>query len=186
MKQKFLTGLILLVFPFIIFAQEIQETQESDSLKAALKDRQLANKLYNESLELFNENKYTESITMINKAIALNPEFAKAYFNRAGIRLRLSSTDEAIEDYNKVMELEPNPTIYTGRAYAYIIKKEYQKAIEDLSIAINDNPDYAEAYYYRGCVYVEQEKYSQALTDFDNKFLIISPANKAWVFIFCT
>ncbi|MBM3435130.1 MAG: tetratricopeptide repeat protein, partial [Bacteroidetes bacterium] len=141
--------------------------QQPDTSKQALKDSQLAFKLYNESLGCFNDNKYPEAVSMATKAIALNPQFVKAYYNRGCYRLRMNLPEDAIADYSKVISLDPGGSGYKARGYVYLVKKEYQKAVEDLSVAVINDPESAGSYYYRACAYSLQEKNSQALADFD-------------------
>lgn len=45
-----------------------------------------------------------------NKCIKLDPYFAEAYFNRAGIYSKIGNIDEAIGDYNKCLEFNPADT----------------------------------------------------------------------------
>ena len=161
MKNKRLIIIVLLVIPILSFSQV------PDTSKLSTKDNLLSIKLYNESLGLFNQQKQLEAITMLNKAIALNPKFAKAYYNRGCYRLQSHSLDDAIEDFTQLIKLEPGSKGYMGRGYTYLLKKEYQKAIEDLSVAVLNDPKNANAFYYRGSVYTQQEKYTQALADFD-------------------
>ena len=119
MKNKLICLVILLV-PMLIMAQS------QDTTKTNFKNNKLANNLYNESLSLFEEQNYTEAITMINKAIALNPEFAKAYYNRACYQLQLGDLDEAIVDFTTSIKLNASSITYTGRGYVYLLKKDYE------------------------------------------------------------
>jgi len=110
----------LLIVVLLIF-QITLSAQNADSTNMAARDGKLANKLYNESLALFGENNYTEAISAINKAIALNEDFSNAYYNRACFNLKLNNIDEAINDFNKVIEIEANARTFTGRGYAYLL-----------------------------------------------------------------
>ena len=67
MKKILLKFFIIFIVPVFLLAQSADTTKISSS------DSKLANKLYNESLELFDEGKSIEAITLINKAITLNP-----------------------------------------------------------------------------------------------------------------
>lgn len=51
-------------------------------------------------------------------------------------------------------------------------KKEYQEAINDYTKAIEINPDYADAYFYRGCAKHKLKNYRGALADFSRAIQI--------------
>ncbi|MCK9614063.1 MAG: tetratricopeptide repeat protein [Candidatus Omnitrophica bacterium] len=62
--------------------------------------------------------------------------------------------DEAITEYNKAIELNPNyAEAYNNRGVAYNVKGSYDQAISDFTRAIEINPSYAEAYYDRAVAY---------------------------------
>jgi Tfp pilus assembly protein PilF len=57
--------------------------------------------------------------------------------------------------------------IYRLQAMEYLDKKDYDRAIEIFTQAINIDPDYARAYMNRGSVYQEKGAYELALRDFN-------------------
>jgi len=58
---------------------------------------------------------------------------------------------EAINDYNKAIELNPKHSkAYYNRGLAKGELKDYRGAIQDFNKAIELNPNYAKAYYNRG------------------------------------
>ena len=67
------------------------------------------------------------------------------------------------------------PVCITLGGLAYYNLGQYQRAIEDYSAAIRLKPDYALAYYNRGCVYIKNpDQYKQAIEDF-NKAIHLKP-----------
>ncbi len=48
-----------------------------------------------------------EAIKDYDKAIELNPQYAKAYNNRGKAKAKLGRNEEAIKDYDKAIELNP-------------------------------------------------------------------------------
>jgi tetratricopeptide (TPR) repeat protein len=131
---------------------------------------------------------FENSIESYNKAVALNPDFMLAYFNRANTRTKLldyeSSKGEEnqkqnsvfsmsklnsefiIKDYNKVVELEPNFIYgYFNRGNFYFLNNDFTSAITDYSIAIAIEPDLAEAYFNRGLAYILQGDKKKGLID---------------------
>jgi tetratricopeptide (TPR) repeat protein len=56
---------------------------------------------------------------------------------------------------------------YYQKSFQFINAGSTQDAIELLTLAINKDPSFFEAYYNRGVMYYCQEKYQLALNDFD-------------------
>ena len=88
---------------------------------------------------------------------------------RADINSGLKRYEEAISDYNRVIELDPyNYFAYLDRGSAYRNLKQYPNAIEDYSQAIK--LDYRKSglgYANRAYTYELKEKYQKALLDYN-------------------
>ncbi len=131
-------------------------------------------------------------IQYFTKALQLNPKLAEAYEKRAVHYYFQDRLDEAIEDYNRVIELKPervNPYVMRGLAYlkkghgegffaelhrlARRIRKappsesrEYlERAIADFSRAIELDPQLAKSYSYRAEAYLFRGMIDQAIRD---------------------
>ena len=77
-----------------------------------------------------------------------------------------STKVKAIDDYNKVIELNPNDaTAYHDRGLAYKRKGKHDKAIQDFNKTI-EIKDFAEAYYTRGECYRQRNDFSNCANDF--------------------
>ena len=67
----------------------------------------------------------------------------EAYDLRGNTKILLSRYRDAIIDYNKAIEIEPqNAYLFFWRGFAFESMKEYRKAIEDLSISLRLDPDF--------------------------------------------
>jgi len=76
--------------------------------------------------------------------------------------------EEAIENYNKTIALNPNvSTVYVLRGNAYASLKKHEEAIEDYDKAADLDPNNPKIYSYRGYAYAELEKYEEAIKDFN-------------------
>jgi len=85
---------------------------------------------------------YDKAISDYNKAIELNPNYAKAYNNRGVAYDDLKQYDKAISDYTKALELNPNyAEAYNNRGLVYSDLKQYGKAISDFNKVIELNPN---------------------------------------------
>lgn len=121
MKKILFISIIAL---FVVKAQFAQDTQEKPTVNT--EDAKLANKLYNESLKLYDEEKYLEGINLLNKAIGLRPDFDKAFYNRSCMYLQANRLDEAIADLNAALEIRPSAEYYTARGYVYLLKRFFK------------------------------------------------------------
>jgi tetratricopeptide (TPR) repeat protein len=102
---------------------------------------------------------------------------AVVYSNRGTAHLNMEEYDQAIQNYDKAIELNPNLAIaYNNRGNAYEDKGEYDRAIQDYDKAIELNPNLAIVYNCRGNVYVDKGKYDQAIQDY-NKAIELDPEN---------
>ena len=116
------------------------------------------------------------AIADYNKAIALDPKFAKAYTNRGIAYKNKGEFDRAIADYNKAIAHDPKfATAYTNRGVAYRKKGEVDRAIADFTKAIALNPKSAAAYTNRGIAYKNKGEFDRAIADF-RKALEINPS----------
>jgi tetratricopeptide (TPR) repeat protein len=121
---------------------------------------------------------YTGAINAYNKAIEISPGEFSAFFYRAISKFNMLDYKGAITDFYKVLELlskndDKRITKSKQAAYKNAIKESqlvspriadfyfnngksdyteqyYEKAITNLNITILINPDYTQAYYYRG------------------------------------
>ena len=87
----------------------------------------------NKGAELAKNGKYEEAILQFNKAIAIKPDYYKAYSNRGLAYLKLNKLDKAISDFDKSLDIKPDyAAAYNGRGITYAQKKEYSKSLSDL------------------------------------------------------
>jgi tetratricopeptide (TPR) repeat protein len=116
------------------------------------------------------QNEYEKGIEEINKAIALNPHEGMAYVLRGFIYMQEKSKDpeKAIADASKVIDIGGlwSAMAYSNRGVTLLFeKKQYDRAIDDLSRAIDLTPRNAPAYTARGIALAFKNQFNQALED---------------------
>jgi tetratricopeptide (TPR) repeat protein len=116
------------------------------------------------------QNEYEKGIEEINKAIALNPHEGMAYVLRGFIYMQEKSKDpeKAIADASKVIDIGGlwSAMAYSNRGVTLLFeKKQYDRAIDDLSRAIDQTPRNAPAYTARGIALAFKNQFNQALED---------------------
>ena len=114
-------------------------------------------------------NQNSKAVEDYGRAIAASIEFktlkaseefktlTTSYYNRAHIHLKTKNYDEAIKDFEKVLELDPwhdTASMFVG--IAYLDQGLYDKAIEAFDLAIDSNADSSRSYYCRGLCFYEK------------------------------
>jgi len=95
-----------------------EPTEVIDTVKTvSAADNQKAEKLYNQGIVLYQQQKYDEAIAKFNEALKIKPNFAKAYFNRATCKAEQEKYAEAISDYNMAISLIPVAKSYFSRVW---------------------------------------------------------------------
>ena len=81
-----------------------------------------------------------------DKAIEIDPNYARAYAGRAAIYNDWGQHPQALRESEQAIKLDPNLAWgFNTRGWAHIGLLNYQKAIEDLNKAIELDPKYAYA-----------------------------------------
>jgi tetratricopeptide (TPR) repeat protein len=100
-------------------------------------------------------------------AIALNPNYAEAFYNRALAYRRKGDIDHALADYDRSIGLDAgNPAAFNNRGDALMQRGRYERALEDFDRAIELNGEYAIAFINRGLVYRNKGLTGRAVADF--------------------
>jgi len=95
-------------------------------------------------------------------------EKAAKYFREAQKRGIACDIDGSIECYNQVLKLDPqNSSAYEARGTALLIKRKFQKAIDDFDKSISINPKNYSSYWGRGAAKNSLGEKHGALKDFD-------------------
>src|SRR5579871_3400311 len=96
-------------------------------------------------------------------------KLAWAYANRCREHNDKAESDQAIEDCNQALALNPRDSAaFNNRGNAYYGKKDYARAIADYDQAIQLQPKFATALDNRGIAYAEQSKNDGAIAG-DNR-----------------
>ncbi len=124
-----------------------------------------------------NKKDYDNAIAAYSKAIELNPQEVRAYFNRGNTYKLRGQYDLAMADY-KAIELNPQEArIYIGRGLVFAAKGQYDLAIVDYNKAIELKPQgelEVLVYNNRGLSYVAKRQYDLAIVDY-NKAVELNP-----------
>jgi tetratricopeptide (TPR) repeat protein len=120
---------------------------------------------------------FAGAIADYNKAIALQPDCAPAYFNRGNTKKAEGFLDDAIDDFDQAIELNPSYAIaYNNRGLTKYAKNDLAGAIADFNKAIEFDASYAGAYNNRGNAKDDKGDLEGALADYD-KVIALNPGS---------
>ena len=125
-------------------------------------------------------------VFIVLNVVNTDKDTAEKHFNQGQKLADEGRYDDAIVEFGKAIELDPNIELgpnyaaaYSKRGSAYTYEGQYDLAIADYNKAIELDPnielgpDYAVAYYNRGSAYTYKRKYDLAIADF-NKVIELS------------
>lgn len=128
------------IFPIHINVTEINSlaelfTQYKDQEVNEKRDRSSNNDLtakeyYENALKLEEKQDFEGAVDLLNKAIKLNPDFAKAYEARSDMKYYLQDLNGALNDIQTALKLDPkSKEAYVSRA---LLKLELGSYVEDI------------------------------------------------------
>lgn len=139
----------------------------------------------------------------LNKAITIDPKSGEAYLFRGALYSDIGQNDKAISDLKTACELGKeigceqlrktygitarNPDASRKEAFLFLKngldyskKKQFDRAIQEFTKAINSEPRYTTAYYDRGCAYFGKGDHEKAIEDFSIAIAIDSSYTNAY------
>lgn len=130
-------------------------------------DDQLALAYNNRANARDDQGKPEDAIFDYNRALAIDPHYVNARYNRATLYLRLERLALAIADFDLVLQLEPKRAdAANNRSLAYLKIGNLDEAIAGFSAAIQLDPSNAYAYNNRGVAWRRKNERDNAIADF--------------------
>ena len=108
------------------------------------------------------------ALSLINKAIAINPGNATLFFNRGIILKELKQRKDAVASYDQAIAIKPDyADAFYNRGILLQELNQLDAALASYDQAIVINPHYADAYYNRGNVLNMLNQQAAAITCYD-------------------
>ena len=108
------------------------------------------------------------AVTLIDRAIAVNPREATAHFNRGLALAELQRFDDAAVGFSVALALNPNfAEAYCNRGNALQALGRVEEALSDYRKAVGLNSSYANAWHNEGAALFSLKRYEEALTRLD-------------------
>jgi TolB-like protein len=153
------------------WAKEVETSRRKagDLARQALQAREnepgiLANAAF--VLALFGED-IGAMIGLVDRALAVNPSFARGWYVSGTLRLWAGHPDLAIEHVETSIRLSPRermgqPLFVMGMAY--FIKRQFDEAAPKLLLAVQDNPGFPNSYRFLAACYAHIGRLDEART----------------------
>ena len=127
---------------------------------------QSARRFYKTGEDFMEVNKFEDAIEQFTNALNVDPDYDKAYLARANAYERLEQYEKAARDYERAIVFnERDEEIHYKAGKAYFDNQEPAKALSKLNDALDRKSKFLEAYQLRSMVYLELERYDEALED---------------------
>jgi len=117
-------------------------------------------------------------MTLIDRALALNPSFARGWFQSGFIRLMAGQADLAIEHVETSLRLSPRGRIgypFAVIGQAHFVSRRYETAVPNLLLAIQDDPTFPPGYRNLAACYAHMGRLDEA-RDIVRRLRAITPA----------
>jgi tetratricopeptide (TPR) repeat protein len=123
--------------------------------------------------------RYEEALVDLNRAIALDEQYALAIAIRGEIYRSMGRYEEALVDLNRAIALDEQYALAIAvRGETYRLMGRYEEALVDLNRAVALNEKYAQAIAHRGNTYRLMGRYEEALVDLNRA--IVLDAEEEW------
>jgi tetratricopeptide (TPR) repeat protein len=138
-----------------------------------VKGKDLAITVRNRGLGYAAKNDYDRAIADYDKAIGIDPAYAKAFDSRGFAYYGRRDYDRAIADFDQAIKFDPNTAIpFRDRGLAYRAKRDYDHALVDFTEALRIDPNYRDAINERGLTYENKGDFDRAIADFSEAIRI--------------
>jgi len=118
---------------------------------------------------------WKNGMTLWTDVIEQDQTIASAYYNRGNYFMNHGGFKEALNDFNKTIELAPNHfDAINNRGTLYMDHNLNDSALKDFNKAIALKPDLSKAYYNRGNIFMLEKKFDQSIKDF-SKTIQLNP-----------
>ncbi len=104
-------------------------------------------------------------IALVDRALALNPSFARGWYISGALRMWAGQPDIAIEHVGAALRLSPRARIGSSlllMGYAHLFSRHFDEAVPKLILAIQDDPSYPQPYRVLAACYAHMGRLDEA------------------------
>ena len=123
----------------------------------------------------------TKAFDYLNRAISINPNYLKAYYNRGLLYAKNKRYEKAIKDFTKAIEQKNYFRAYLSRAEVFFQLKDFSKSLNDIQTVLASEPNNTKANYLAGNCYNDLNQLDVAL-GYYNKCINLNPVESQFYF----
>jgi DNA-binding winged helix-turn-helix (wHTH) protein/tetratricopeptide (TPR) repeat protein len=113
------------------------------------------------------------------KAIKLNPDLVSSHQRYGSYLTFMGRFEESIRHYETALDLDPfSLQINMNLATTYFLRGEYERSINHLAKTIELEPNYMPTHFLLGCAYIQQNRLTEAIAEFQ---FIYKLNEEAWM-----
>lgn len=132
----------------------------------------------------YSSKEYRLAVKDFDRAIALDPKYSIAYYDRGLSYLMMDDTLSSVTDLKKAVALNPNQKeAYLTLGFIHVITNDNSGAVSYFTQALDIDPDYKESYFDRGLARAEMGEYQTAIYDLKKALAIDSSYYRAQYFL---
>ena len=147
-----------------------KETITSQFSEQPIQNVSTARNLFKQGTEHFNLGRYEDALTSYDKALEINPDFSKAWYNRGNVLTELDRYEDALISFDKALEIDPDFSeawYYHGAALVHLGR--YDEAVVSYDKAHKLNPEYSVPWYISSGLLGNLGQRDRAVTSFDDQ-----------------
>lgn len=124
------------------------------------------NTLYEEAIDLKQQENYKGAIVKLNDAIEITDTLSSALLLRGICQYEISEFSKSIDDFSDAIDLEGDTSIgYKYRSICYLAMNEYSDFKDDIDDYLDNNKNDADAFVLRTNYYINFNDFDDALDD---------------------
>jgi len=118
---------------------------------------------------------WRNSLVLWNDVIDKYKTIPAAFYNRGLYLFNNGSDSDALNDFNRAIELKPNyADAYNNRGSVFMKYGKIDEALSDLTNAIAYNKNLTQAYFNRGFIFYQRKQFDRAVQDY-NRVIELNP-----------
>jgi tetratricopeptide (TPR) repeat protein len=123
--------------------------------------------VYNYAVSLIREKKYHAAIPSLRTVVSQRPDMVQGWIALAQCLQQTKQYSQAIEPYEKALELQPDPKLAFQLGSVAKNAGRYDKSVAAYQQALALDPTYASAQYNLALAYMKADRYEDAVAAFD-------------------
>jgi tetratricopeptide (TPR) repeat protein len=142
--------------------------------------KEVADALVNRGQAAWYADKMKQAFADLDRAIALDPNNARAFRERSNAYRSIGKLDSALADASEAVRLDPRDAkAFDYRGDVFVDKGKYDRAIQDYDEALRLDPKLSLAFRDRGAAYYFNKDYERAIKDYDEAIKLDPRSDRA-------